>query len=250
MMRTLAVIQARMSSSRFPGKVLHPLAGRPMLRHVYDRVAQAAAVHQVLVATSRDPSDDPIAQYCSSQGIGCVRGPLDDVLERFRLAVAGTGADAVIRITADCPLVDPRLIDQTVAPVIAGHADFATNEGGRPFPRGLDVEAASAAALLRAAAEASEPYDREHVMPYLYRVPGRFSVAVIQGPEPRAGEDLARWRWTVDEPADLALVEALLARVPDPAAPWQAYADAIRREPGLLALNASVGQKTTGAAPK
>ncbi len=176
--QAIAIIQGRMNSSRLPGKVLKPIAGRPMLCHVMDRTASAETINEVIVATSDDPSDDPIELTCSREGYLCYRGSQFDVLDRFYQAASLADASVIVRITADCPLIDPGVIDRTVRAFFEQGADFAANRLPPPYKRtypiGLDVEVCSFTALERAWNEAKLPHEREHVMPYLYDQPGRF----------------------------------------------------------------------------
>ena len=172
----VAIIQGRMGSSRLPGKVLLDIAGKPMLQHVIERTRRARRIDALVVATSREPSDDPIAEFCGGLGVICARGSLHDVLDRFYQAASSQHASRVVRITADCPMIDPALIDETIRLLDedqeAGRVDFAANRlpppFGRSFPIGLDVEVCSFEALRRAWQEAKETFQREHVMPYLY----------------------------------------------------------------------------------
>lgn len=206
--RVIAVIQGRMSSSRLPGKILMDIAGQPMLWHVVERVLMAETIDEVLVATTNDPSDDPAAEFCQQNGIPVYRGSLYDVLDRFYQAARTYQADVVVRVTADCPLIDPLVIDRTVNELLESGADFCANRlpppWKRTYPIGLDTEVCTFAALERAWREASQPHEREHVMPYLYDLPGRFIVRVIN-----AEQDYGNLRWTVDTPEDLVVVRRL-----------------------------------------
>ena len=190
--RTFAIIQARMSSTRLPGKVLLPIAGQPMLARVVERTRRAACLDGVIVATTTDPSDDPIAQLCAERGYACSRGSLQDVLDRYYQAACAFQVDVVARITADCPVMDPQVVDLTVralgepVPVdyhseskggkVVGReiadSDFATSRlpppGGRSLPIGLDVEVVRFDTLQTAWREANQPFQREHVMPFFY----------------------------------------------------------------------------------
>lgn len=242
-MRTVAVIQARLSSSRLPSKVLMDICGRPMLDRVVDRVRRAYSLDKVVVATSTDPSDDLLADHCRRAGIPHHRGPLSDVLGRFVIAARHERADVVVRVTADCPLIDPILIDAVVALRNQRGADYASNVMARRFPRGLDTEAFTAAALFRADREGRLPHHREHVTPYLYEDPARFVTASLIGQD-----DQGRHRWTVDTPEDLALVRAIYARLGDPSAGWRDVLELLEREPALAEINAHVEQKATRAA--
>ena len=210
--RTVAIIQARMSSSRLPGKVLMPIAGRPAIQLMCERVRRAGNVDAICVATSVDPGDDALAACVEQAGIAVHRGSLDDVLDRFVSAAREQGAEMVIRLTGDCPLIDADLIDQVAGLVHAG-CDYASNGDPPTFPDGLDVEAMTIAALESAAMEARLGSEREHVTLFIRNRPDRFRAACLASPV-----DLSALRWTVDYPDDLAQVRALAEGVADPVA--------------------------------
>jgi spore coat polysaccharide biosynthesis protein SpsF len=243
-MKTVAIVQGRMASSRLPGKILQDIAGKPMLAWVVDQARKAHSVDEVLVATTIDPSDDPVEEFCRQHEIGCYRGSMHDVLDRFYQAARQAGADVVVRFTADCPLLDPRLVDEVLAEFLRSGADFAANRLPPPFTRtypiGLDTEVASFAALERAWKEATARHDREHVMPYLYEVDGRFKVARLEYPQ-----DYGTMRWTVDTPQDLELIRQVAARLKDrPDFTWLDVVAIFEREPELAEINASVQHRT------
>ncbi len=181
-----------------------------MLARVVQRVRRSRLVSQVVVATTADPSDDPVAQFCQQKGIPCFRGNLFDVLDRYYQAASYYAADVVVRITADCPLIDPAEIDLTIRALLDNDVDFAANRLPPPFTRttpiGMDAEVVTFAALERAWREAGQKYEREHVLPYLYDQPGRFKTLVLAN-EP----DLGHLRWTVDTPQDLEVVRQIYA---------------------------------------
>jgi spore coat polysaccharide biosynthesis protein SpsF len=206
----LAILQARMTSSRLPGKVLAPVLGEPMIGRQVERLRRAKAIDRLMVATSEEATDDPLAAYCESLGLAVHRGPLDDVLERFRGAAARfPEAQAVLRLTADCPLADPELIDTLIDRHHATGADWTSAaHGTRSFPHGLDVEAIRPAALREAAERAQDPYEREHVTPYIYRRPGTYRLEGVS-----RAPSLAHLRWTVDLPADLEFVRGVYDRL-------------------------------------
>jgi spore coat polysaccharide biosynthesis protein SpsF (cytidylyltransferase family) len=204
--RTLIVVQARMSSRRLPGKVLLPLAGAPAIVRMMERVRRAGRAERCLVATSTHPSDDPLAAVLAAHGIECFRGALDDVLGRYAAAVPPE-YDAVVRLTGDCPLADPALIDRHIE-VFArerARADYVSNAAVRTFPDGLDVEVVSRAMLERAAREATEPYDREHVLTWVQR--NARCVAVTQD------ADHAALRWTLDTEEDYRFLASVYGRL-------------------------------------
>lgn len=201
----LGVLQGRMSSTRLPGKALLPLAGQPMILRQIERIARARRIDRLVVATSVEPTDDPLVQAVEAAGVALHRGPLDDVLARFMGALEAFPAEHVVRLTADCPLADPGLIDATIALHLETGADYASNTPERfAWPKGLDVEVMTAAALRRAAAEAATPEAREHVTWNIWRNPDRYRLAWLPCPE-----DDGDVRWTVDRPDDYAFVGAV-----------------------------------------
>ncbi len=238
-MTTVAIIQARMGSTRLPGKVLADIEGRTMLERVVRRVRRAARVDAVVVATSTETGDDPIVAECDRLEIATFRGSETDVLDRYHQAARAVDARAVTRITADCPLIDPGLIDQVVAVFRARRPDYASNTLERTFPRGLDVEVFTIDALERAWREAKQPYERSHVTPFIHQQPGRFTLESIT-----TRPNLGRHRWTVDTPEDLALVRALYRRLGgNDRFGWREVIELLEREPELAAANRGVRQK-------
>lgn len=196
----LTILQARMSSTRLPGKVLMPLAGAPMLARQIERVRRAKSIGALVVATSDNPSDDPLVLLCRSLKVACFRGSLHDVLARYRGAARRFGpSEHVVRLTGDCPLADPDVIDAVIAHHMAEDADYTSNTQVQSFPKGLDVEVFRGALLERAFKETRDPYDREHVTPFFYRHPQWFKLANLECDPP-----LGDLRWTVDTPEDYA----------------------------------------------
>lgn len=243
-MRIVGIVQGRMASSRLPGKILKKISGQPMLAQVVERARQATLIDEVGVATTTDPSDDAVERFCQKRGYPVYRGSLLDVLDRFYQAAKMMHADAVVRFTADCPLLDPSLVDETIRAFMQQKADFAANRLPPPFKRtypiGLDTEVCSFAALERAWREATEKHDREHVLPYLYEVEGRFKVVVLN-----FERDYGHYRWTVDTPEDLRLVRRIFRRMAgQPGFTWLDVVALFDREPQLVQLNAGVQHKT------
>jgi spore coat polysaccharide biosynthesis protein SpsF (cytidylyltransferase family) len=241
-MRTVAVVQARMGSTRLPGKVLKDVGGQPLLALVLARVARTAGIDEVAVATSALAGDDPVAEEARRAGGRVVRGSEQDVLDRYATAAAELDADLVVRITADCPLVDPAVIEQLLALRSAQDLDYAgvltgaASDGRRHFPDGLDAEVLRTTVLAEAAREATAAYDREHVTPFIKARPQRFRLGALE-----ADEDLGDERWTVDQAADLEFVRAVVARLEDPAsAGLRDILAVLAAEPQLRALNAAV----------
>jgi spore coat polysaccharide biosynthesis protein SpsF len=240
-MTVAAIVQARMTSTRLPGKVLMEAAGRAMLAHQIERVRRAGTVDLLCIATTTNAQDDPVAALAEAEGVAVFRGSEQDVLDRFTGAAESVGADIAVRLTGDCPLTDPALVDAVVTAFRAADppVDYATNSFPRTWPIGLDVEVASMAALRIANAEATDRYDREHVMPFLYRQPERFRVASVPAPE-----DLSGHRWTLDEPADFDLLRRILeALAAKPGFGWRDVIDLLETHPEWNTLNASVDQK-------
>jgi glutamate-1-semialdehyde aminotransferase/spore coat polysaccharide biosynthesis protein SpsF (cytidylyltransferase family) len=200
-----AVIQARMNSARLPKKVLLDIAGRPMFARVVERVQRARRLDSVLVATTDGEADDAVAAFCRETGIPCFRGSEADVLDRYCQAARFLKADVVVRVTADCPLIDPVVIDRVIERYLAGDCDYATNTLRYTYPDGLDVEVFSFAALERAWREARLPSHREHVTEYL-RTSGAFCLAGVENERDLFQENL---RWTVDDERDLQFVRAV-----------------------------------------
>ena len=261
-MRIVAIIQARMSSTRLPGKVLADLGGRTMLARVVQRIRGAGLVDHVVVATSQKPADDPIQEECFRLAVDTFRGDESDVLDRFYRAAEVHRAEGVVRITADCPLADPEVIDHVVRGFLDQRPDFASNTLRRTYPRGLDVEVLTAPALAAAWHDARESYQRVHVTPYLYEHPERFRLLAVTVDEdlanPAAGDyeersrllcehhepTMSNWRWTVDAAADLEFVREVYRRLgSENPFSWRDVCRLIRQHPYLAAINGSVRQK-------
>ena len=234
----VAIIQARMGSTRLPGKVLADIHGHPMLWHVVQRARAAKTLNHIVVATTSDRTDDVIASFCCEQGLSCFRGSEKDVLDRYYHAARECSADAIVRITSDCPLIDPEIIDKTVRAFLKESPDYASNSIVCSFPRGLDVEVMSLTALEVAWREATQGYQRAHVTPYLYENPNRFKILSLS-----ADEDYSAQRWTVDTPEDLEFVRAVYSRFGDEVFLFKDVLRLLDREPALAEINRSIVQK-------
>jgi spore coat polysaccharide biosynthesis protein SpsF (cytidylyltransferase family) len=212
----VVVIQARTGSTRLPGKVLADLGDRPMLAFQLERLAPLPDA-ELVVATTDLERDDAVADLAAARGVACVRGPEDDVVARFALAVTAHPAAVVVRLTADCPLIDPALVEAVVALRAATGADYAGNTAIRTFPDGLDVEAMTAETFAAVVQDATDPLDREHVTRFVLRRPNRFRIANLRAPVTLADE-----RWTIDTPADLDRVRHIVAALDHPqTAGWE-----------------------------
>jgi len=257
--RIVAIIQGRMSSSRLPGKILADISGQPMLTRVFTRTSRAQTLDEVIFATTTDASDDPVAEYCDFSGIPFTRGSLFDVLDRYYQAALHAKADVVVRITADCPVIDPVLIDDVVNALLEDDYDFACNRlpppWSRTYPIGLDVEVCTFKVLKKAWKEAKEPQHREHAMPYFYEGVKltRQSRTLETGVSPRGFKvallhhttDFGDYRWTVDTPEDLEFMREVYYRFDGrDDFTWKVVLDLVHDEPDLMKINESVQHKT------
>jgi spore coat polysaccharide biosynthesis protein SpsF len=240
--RTVIISQARMGSTRLPGKVLHMAAGKPLLQHHLERARRAKCADDTWVATTTLPGDQPIVDLCRRLGVPCFRGSEPDVLARYHGAALAAGAERIVRVTADCPLIDPQVVDAVITRMSADsdRPDYVSNTLIRSYPRGLDCEIFSFECLEEAHRLAVNPEEREHVTPYIYRRPERFRLAQVVAPE-----DLSRYRWTVDTPADEDLVCRLLkaALALNPTFGLEELLEVMRAHPDWQSINAQVEQK-------
>lgn len=229
-MTTLGILQARMTSTRLPGKVLEPILGVPMIGRQLERLARSNSLDGLVMATSTDASDEALVDYVTSLDVPVIRGSLDDVLGRFVSVMDAFEPDIVVRLTADCPLASPAILDRVVADFHSRGMDYVSNTMVPTFPDGLDVEVVRADALRWVAANSDDPHEHEHVTLGVYRRPERFAVANVAG-----DEDLSGLRWTVDNPDDLVFVRAVYERLypGDPAFEWQDVLTLVRAEPDL-----------------
>ena len=239
-MKTIAIIQARMGSTRLPGKVLQDLAGEPMLTRVVNRVRRAQTIDDVVVAITDIAQDDVLEQLCAARGWLYYRGSENDVLDRYYQAARKFHVDVIVRITSDCPLIEPEIIDQVVRAYQSDPpVDYASNIlPERTFPRGLDNEAFGFDLLSHMWREDQNPITREHVTEYVFKNPAMFRTRnVIHG------QDLSHWRWTVDTPEDLAFVRKIYEHFANDAFSWYAVLDLLAEHPEWQKINAHVEQK-------
>jgi spore coat polysaccharide biosynthesis protein SpsF (cytidylyltransferase family) len=205
-MKTIAIIQARMGSTRLPGKMLMDIAGRPAVAHVVGRVRNAHTVNTVVLATTTEAGDDALADWAEKNGVPCYRGSANDVLDRYYEAAKQYGADVVVRITGDCPLADPAVIDRVVSAYQEGDCEYASNTIQPTYPDGLDCEVFSFVALEKAWKEALLPSEREHATPYIWKHPELFRLKSVS-----CDTDYSAHRWTLDTPEDLVFLQHLVA---------------------------------------
>lgn len=235
-MNVVAIIQARMSSSRLPGKVLLPLAGKPVIEHVVSRVRQCKNINQIVLATSTESDDSVLEAWCLLYGVDCFRGSLNDVLDRYYNAAKHYKADAVVRITADCPAVDPSIIDEVIEGFMIGNYD-AYSLGGE-FPDGLDCQVFAFSALERAWHEASLASEREHVGPYIENNKrDQFKVGSLI-----KFEGCAHHRWTLDEASDYEFLSLVFQRLNGAEKIFNAaqILALMSREPSLMLINNNI----------
>ena len=201
-MRIVAIIQARMGSTRLPGKTMMEICGKPLLWHVIDRTKPSRFINDIMVATTDKEEDKVILDFSKNNNISCFAGSEEDVLDRYYQAAKASKADVIVRITADDPLKDPDVMDRVILEFKDEGPDYASNTIKPTFPLGMDIEVFTFSALERAWKESSTPYDREHVTPYIYNNPEKFKLLNVTNPK----GDLSRLRWTVDTKQDLEFV--------------------------------------------
>jgi glutamate-1-semialdehyde 2,1-aminomutase len=234
-MKVVAIVQARVGSTRLPNKVMKEIGCVPMIELLLSRLSHAKQIDQIVVATSIDSKNQPLAEHVKKLGYDCVRGSENDVLQRYLDAAHASQADIVVRVTGDCPLIDPTLVDEVISRFKLQQVDYLTNTLPPTYPDGLDTEVFALAALERAARESQDPFDHEHVTPYLRR-PGLFKTAGVTHVE-----DLSNLRWTVDEPSDFEVVSNVFAHfAPDIYFSWKQVLELHQNHPELFAANQTI----------
>lgn len=234
-MNIIAIIQARMNSTRLPHKVMAELSGHPLLYYVCYRARKAVTLNDTVVATTTHVSDNAIAEFCRKEGISCFRGSEEDVLDRYYQAAKVFRADAIVRLTADCPLLDPVVIDRVVGVFRAGDYDYVSNTIEASYPDGLDTEVMKHTALERAWREACLKSEREHVTSYIWKHPELFHLMNVKNEV-----DYSAMRWTVDEPEDLALIQQIYAHFgSSPEYSWQEVISFLLENSRITSINDS-----------
>jgi len=241
-MKTAAIIQARMRSTRLPGKVLLPILGRPMLELMIERLRRVSALDEIIVATTVDPTCNPIEDLAQHLGVACYRGSEDDVLDRVLRAARAFHVDLIVEVTGDCPLIDPETITGVIRCFNSNQVDYCSNILERTYPRGMDVQVFPVAVLAEVAEITKDPADREHVSLYIYQHPERYRLLnMASGLQPEAAD----LRLTVDTPGDFDLVSRVFERL-YPRNPAFGLADILAlfdRSPELRGINRNVQQK-------
>jgi spore coat polysaccharide biosynthesis protein SpsF len=241
-MKTVIITQARMSSTRLPGKIMRKVLGKSLLEYHIERLQQVKEVEEAVVATTNNSVDDTIVDMCEHLRVSSFRGSEEDVLSRYHAAASEYHADTVVRVTSDCPLIDPAVVDQVIRAYKSRKSGevYASNNLRRTYPRGMDCEVFSFEVLAEAAREATEPSDREHVTPFIYRQPERYGLINVT-----YDRDCSNHRWTVDTPEDFELIKRILENLyPDkPAFTLEDILRLMEDNPDWLELNRHIVQK-------
>jgi spore coat polysaccharide biosynthesis protein SpsF len=238
-MQIITIIQARMGSTRLPGKVMLDLCGQTVLARVVQRVRRSRLAGDVVIATTTKSSDDVLVEECGRLAVKVFRGSESDVLDRYYNAANHFHADVIVRICSDCPLIDPEIVDQTIRSFLEAQADYASNALDRTYPRGLDAEIVSWQALACCWRDARASYQRSHVTPYIYENPDQFRIVRARG-----CEDYSDCRWTLDTTEDLAFIRAVYGRMEDKDGfSWRDVLSVLDEEPELKELNQHIVQK-------
>jgi spore coat polysaccharide biosynthesis protein SpsF len=239
-MNIVCIIQARMGSSRLPGKVLQDICGETMLARVLRRTGRSRLIGKVVVATTESPADDPVVRESLDCGCEVFRGSEADVLDRYYQAARKFRAEAIVRVTSDCPLIDAQIIDKVVQAFLSEKPDYAANNFVRSYPLGLDNEIVTFAALERTWKEATQAYQRSHVTCYMEENPDKFRLLSVTG-----DRDYSQYRWTVDTGEDLDFVRVVYGRLREKGAyfSWQDLIGLLEAEPQLALINAHIKQK-------
>ncbi|RJF98622.1 cytidylyltransferase domain-containing protein [Noviherbaspirillum saxi] len=244
-MRVAIIVQARMTSTRLPGKVLKEVLGKPLLEYLIERLKRVNAASVIVIATTTNDSDVPIVELCDRLGVAVTRGSEQDVLARYYESAKAHGADVVVRITSDCPVIDPAIIDQAIRYHAdnAGRFDYVTNAFSKTYPNGMSVEVFSFRVLEEAYREASAEPEREHVTPFIYLRPERYGIGQLAYPR-----DLSGHRWTVDTAEDFELIRLIIeALYPgNPEFGLEDIAEKLNENPHWALINAHVVQKKLG----
>jgi spore coat polysaccharide biosynthesis protein SpsF (cytidylyltransferase family) len=237
-MNVIVIIQARMGASRLPGKMLMDVAGKPAIAHVVNRVRQAKRASGIILATTTAPGDDVLAEWAKKNEVACFRGSEQDVLDRYYHAAKEQSADAVVRITGDCPLIDPAMIDAVVHAYEAGDCDYASNIHPPTYPDGLDTEVFSYYSLEKAWKEATLNSEREHVTPYIWKHQELFRMKNYELRIKDEIVDLSAERWTLDTPEDLEFLRRVAGEIPAGDFSFETTLRIVRTHPEWRDLNA------------
>ena len=241
-MKTVIIVQARMTSTRLPGKVMKRVLGKPLLEYQLERLQRVKLADEIVIATTTNQTDEPIVELCNSLSVACFRGSEDDVLSRYYGAATAHKADLVVRVTSDCPLIDPQVIDTVIDYYLQNqsHYDYVSNSLERTYPRGMDTEVFAFSTLQQAFWEATAQPDREHVTPFIHRQPARYRLGHVI-----YSEDCSHHRWTVDTPEDFELIQKIIEAI-YPRKPNFTLEDCLsllKKHPEWYIINSHVSQK-------
>ncbi|MGG0662690.1 glycosyltransferase family protein [Viridibacillus arvi] len=239
-MTVTAIIQARMGSTRLPGKILKEVNGKPLLAYQLERIAHSECIDKIVIATTVDQKDDVIVKFCKNNDVEYYRGSENDVLSRYYEAAEQHGGDMIVRLTSDCPIIDPVILDQTIQSFIDNDYDYVSNTIERTYPRGLDTEVFSREALEKAYKEATLSRDKEHVTAYMYSNPKNFKLGYIKN-----GQDYSEYRWTVDTIEDFELIELVLKNLYKENSMFYMndIIELLKQNPEWVKINAHIEQK-------
>lgn len=242
-MNKVAIVQARSGSTRLPGKIFREFCGKPMLWHVINRLSNSSQINKIVIATTTASEDDITEKFCAENKIECYRGSIEDVLQRYYEAARYSGAEIIIRVTSDCPLIDPVIIDKMLKQFVSSvqTIDYMSNVVERTFPRGLDTEIITFDSLSKAAVEAAGAFDREHVTPYIYNNPHKFRIRSFINEK-----DYSHYRLTVDTIEDFDLITRIYNELydPDKLILLDDIIDLMERKPELNKINEHIKQKS------
>lgn len=244
-MRTVIIVQARMTSTRLPGKVLKRVLGKPLLEYQIERLQRVKLANEVVIATTTNKTDEPIVELCNSLSVAYFRGSEEDVLSRYYQAATASKADLVVRVTSDCPLIDPQVINAAIDYYLQNQSnyDYVSNCIKRTYPRGMDIEVFSFSVLQQAFLEATAQPDREHVTPFIHRQPERYRLGHVL-----YSEDCSHHRWTVDTPEDFELIQKIIEAVypNQPCFTLEDCLELLQQNPDWYFINSDIEQKKYG----
>ncbi|AMA08230.1 cytidylyltransferase domain-containing protein [Picosynechococcus sp. PCC 73109] len=244
-MKVVIIVQARMTSTRLPGKVLKEVSGKSLLEYQIERLKRVESAENIIIATTVNEADQPITELCERLSIDYFRGSEADVLSRYYQAALVHQADVVVRVTSDCPLIDPLVIDQVIQCYLNHQLeyDYVSNSLKRTYPRGMDTEVFSFKALEEAFQEATAQPDREHVTPFIYRQPERYTLGHVT-----YSEDYSHYRWTVDTPEDFELIQKVIETLhpKNPKFTLENCFELLEKYPNWSEINSHIEQKQYG----
>jgi spore coat polysaccharide biosynthesis protein SpsF len=242
-LKIVAIIQARLGSKRLPGKVLKKINGKPLLEYQVERLSRSKYIDQIVISTTKKEQDDPIIKFCNLRSISYFRGAEHNVLSRYYETAKQFDADPIVRLTSDCPIIDPKVVDKVIETYINHNYDYVSNTLKRTFPRGMDTEVFSYYALKKAHDEANQNYEKEHVTPYIYQNPSKFTLLNV---EYQTDESLHRW--TVDTEEDLLLMKKINSSLYKSSQPFtlEDILSLLAKHPEWKNINAHIEQKKLG----